>query len=105
MITYMDTLRVEEIKNELSNLSNEYNEIITELFQKLTQVPFDTKEWVGNRANYYFSTILPDKSKFLEYGNNLRNIVNKLEQDYSEVTGNVLRISRVEEEARYNDQI
>ena len=104
-VTYMDTAKVEEIKEELVKLADEYNDIIAKLFQRLGNVPNTTKEWVGNQANYYFNTISPDKTKFLSFSNNLRDIANKLDNDIALVTGNVNKLVRLEEEARYNDQI
>lgn len=104
-ITYIDTVKVEEIEKDLVKLARDYNEKIAKMFQRLNDVPGVTKEWVGNQANFYFSVISGDKSKFLNFGNNLRDIASKLDADLSKVTGSVNRLVRLEEEARYNDQI
>lgn len=104
-VTYMDTVKVEEIERDLIKLANEYNDKITRLFRRLMDVPSVTKEWVGNQSNYYFNVISSDKSKFLNFGNNLRDVANKLDSDLTKVTGSVSKLVRLEEEARYNDKI
>ena len=38
-VTYMDTVRVDEISKELKRLADEYNKTITKLFTRLSEVP------------------------------------------------------------------
>ena len=105
-VTYMDTVKVDEIRKDLLDLANQYNDKIIQLFNKLASVPTETKEWIGNQANKYFETIINnDKKEFLNYGYNLKNIANKLGNDINLVTGNLNKLVRLESEARYRDQI
>lgn len=104
-VTYMDTVRVDEISKELKRLADEYNKTITKLFTRLSEVPRISKEWIGNQADYYFNTIASDKSDFLSFGNNLRNVAIKLDYDVNHVLTSVNRLTRLESEARYNDKI
>lgn len=104
-VTYIDTDRVDEIKRDLIKYVNEYANLITKLFNRFRDVPYVSKEWVGNQAEFYFSSIMKDKVKFLNFGNNLRNITNKLDSDLNIITSNVTKLTRLEGEARYHDQI
>lgn len=85
-ITYINTNEVESIANDLINLSNEYIDEINKLFVRLSEVPSETKEWTGTQSNKYCSVISRDKQSFLEVGNRLRYIGNKIKNDSMEVT-------------------
>ena len=104
-VTYMDTAKVAQIRNDLLKYANEYIVLITKLFNRLKDVPDYTGEWIGDKADYYFKIILQDKTKFLSFGNNLKNIINKLDTDITYVSGNVSKITRLESEAKYYDKI
>jgi hypothetical protein len=104
-VTYMDTAKVAQIRNDLLKYANEYTVLITKLFNRLKDVPNYTGEWIGEKADYYFKVILQDRTKFLSFGNNLKNIINKLDSDISYVSGNVSKMTRLESEAKYYDKI
>ena len=104
-ITYMDTAKVLAIKNDLLRLANDYSEIISNLFSKFHFAPTDSKEWFGNQALVYFRSIYLDKINYIDFGNNLRNIVNKLDSDVSLILNNITKLNKLESEARYHDKI
>lgn len=80
-VSSVDTDRLKEISQDIMSKANEYDIKITKLFKMLGDVPYTTKEWVGNQAERYFKTILLDKNDFLEFGNELKRYAKKLSED------------------------
>lgn len=105
-VTYMDTAKVDEIRKDLLDLANQYNDKITQLFKRISNIPYETKEWIGNQANKYFDILINnDKKEFLNFGYNLVSIATKLSNDIYLVTGNINKLNKLESEARYREQI
>lgn len=73
-VTYVDTSKIEEIGNEIINLSTEYQVEVNRLFKRLSEVPSVTREWVGQQANKYFDIISLDKSDYIEFGNQIKKL-------------------------------
>jgi hypothetical protein len=61
MITYIDTEEVRAILSQARLLEKDLREYINNLYLRLSNVPNDSKEWVGQKANYYFEHIAQDK--------------------------------------------
>lgn len=85
-ITYVNTTEIESIASDLISLSNEYIDEINKLFVRLSEVPSETKEWTGTQANKYYNVISSDKQSFLEVGNKMRYIGNKIKSDSMAIT-------------------
>ena len=66
MINYADTAMMREIATSISHLVLEYNQEINNLYNRLSRVPYETKEWVGNSSEYYFKQVLLDKTNFID---------------------------------------
>lgn len=104
-ITYIDTAKVNEIVKDLAKYADEYTEKINKLFNRFKDVTSITEEWFGNKAELYFRAISMDRAKFISFGNNLKNIVGKLDIEVNLVSSNITKLNRLESEARYSDQI
>ena len=105
MITKFDTNKVEEIKTDLNNLADEYTALITKFFKRMEDVPIITREWVGNKAEYYFGVVSREKDNYINYGILLKNIATKLGNDVDQISSQITKVVKREEEAKYNDQI
>ena len=87
--TYVNIEKLEDTSKKIIDLVNQYDIEITNLFKMLSNVPYETREWVGQSAQYYFKTISLDKVDFLNFGNNIRSFANKITIDKSEIEKNV----------------
>ena len=65
---YIDTDKMYDVGNEIVNLATEYELEITRLFKRLNNVPYITKEWVGNQAEKYISIVALDKNEYMDFG-------------------------------------
>ena len=84
-ISYINTSEVDSIAKEINTLADEFNEEINKLYQRLLAVPTNSKEWFGKQSNYYFGRISKDKQQYIDFGNKIREISNKLYSDANEV--------------------
>lgn len=65
--TYADTKYLSEIGRNIIDLANKYNIEITKLFKRLTNIPFETQEWTGNKAETYSALVGLDKQQYLDF--------------------------------------
>jgi len=105
MITKFDTNKVDEIKTDLNNLADEYTALITKFFKRMEEIPTITREWIGNQAEYYFGTVSREKINYVNYGILLKNIPTKLGNDLDQISNQINKVIKREEEAKYSDQI
>lgn len=63
-----------ECGEEIVSLSNKYNELIEDLFIKLSKIP--STAWSGDSANGYVSRIMRDKTTYITFGNGLKTYGN-----------------------------
>lgn len=75
-ITRCNTANLKDIANDINSLANEYEQTITKMFNRLANVPYETKEWIGGQSEKYFRTILMDKSEFISLGENIKKYSN-----------------------------
>ena len=64
MEVIIDTVKVRESGNDLLMLSNDLNNAVKELFERLTLVPSRTKEWVGASADEYVRKLSADRVEY-----------------------------------------
>lgn len=76
--TYANTKFMEDVGNEIVNLANEYNILITKLFKRLTSIPFETQEWTGNKALKYSDVVSLDKQQYLDFCDLLKDFGNTI---------------------------
>lgn len=67
-ITYIDTERLKDINLEISNLIKNYYNEINSMFNKFSNVPYLTREWVGQSSEKYFGQVMLEKQDYLEFG-------------------------------------
>lgn len=80
-ISYINTDEVEKISRELFTLTDELSNEIDQLFNKFSEVPYVTKEWVGQQSIYYFNKVSLDRKQYKNYISKLYEITNKLNKD------------------------
>ena len=100
-ITYINSKEIEQISNDMIKLSNDFNNEITALYKRLADVPYTTKEWVGTKAEYYFNTILLDKSDYINFGITLKKFATKLKDDVELIDNSTKKL--LIEEKKYGD--
>ncbi len=96
MLSYANTTEMKEIASRLNILINEYNSLINSLFIRLAKVPYETNEWVGNTAEYYFRTIELDKAEFLNFGMLLATYSAKIKNDASLIEETITKNLNIE---------
>ncbi|NLC48224.1 MAG: hypothetical protein GX758_02570 [Tenericutes bacterium] len=64
---YADTDKMDDIARDIISLANDYDLQITKLFKRFSNVPYETKEWVGDSSIFYFKTIALDKNEFVKF--------------------------------------
>lgn len=63
-----------ECGEEIISLSNKYNDLIGDLFTKMSKIT--SLAWSGNSANEYLLKIMKDKSTYITFGNELKTYGN-----------------------------
>lgn len=95
-ITHCDTKQMQDIANDITNLANEYEQKITQMFNRLANVPYETKEWIGNQSEKYFKTILFEKQSFIELGENIKKYSKMISDYVSEIEQTTKSVSEIE---------
>ena len=89
MISYVDTIGLEKISVELSDLANQLDEEFDDLFTRLKDVPDGTKEWVGNQAKVYFEKVAEEQPQYKNLSNKLRALSSELLNEANELEGTI----------------
>lgn len=84
-ISYINTTEVENISKELISLAEDFNKEINNLFTRFSEVPYLTQEWVGQKSIFYFNCLAQDKQKYINFGNQLKDVGYKLSSGTSEI--------------------
>ena len=87
MITYINTTDLQDALREAKTLEAELREQIDKLYDRLAKVPTETKEWIGEKAKYYFNTIQQDKKQLESFCDTLTKQNNYLEKIINEAEG------------------
>ena len=89
-IKYVDTNNALEITDDIKKSIVDLEYEINKMFDRLENVPTDTKEWVGASSVKYFSIVAQDRDKYLRFVKSLEDINNEVVNDMNrviEVTG------------------
>lgn len=84
-LSYFNSNEVESIAVDIKTYANDYISEINNLFKRLSEVPYVTKEWVGGKSEYYFNKISLDKDQYINFGNKLLELSEVLTEDINEV--------------------
>lgn len=87
MITYINTTDLQDALREAKTLEAVLREEINKLYDRLAKVPDETKEWVGEKAKYYFNTVQQDKKQLESFCDMLTKQNNFLEKIINEAEG------------------
>jgi hypothetical protein len=82
---YADTDKIDDIARDIVSLANDYDLEITKLFKRFSNVPYETKEWVGDSSIFYFKTIALDKSEYIKFGELIRGFAHTLTNSSEEI--------------------
>ena len=96
-ISYVDTTEVDSISKEILSLTNQLNSEINDLYTRFSEVTGTTEEWVGQKAEFYFSKVALDKKQYIDLIEQLRNIAYKLSSDMID-TQTCIKKNKSEEE-------
>ncbi len=99
-MTYIsaDTAEIIDCIDKLEKNIKDYNQNITDFFDKIRNIPVLTKDWVGDTANSYVELILSRESKYTEFGELLINFNELLKITYENLN-NAVKNSEIEGEA------
>lgn len=89
-IKYVDTNNALEITDGIKKSIDELEYEINKMFDRLENVPTDTKEWVGAASVKYFNVVAQDRDKYLRFVKSLKDVNNEIVNDMNkviEVTG------------------
>ena len=81
----LETNDIENVGQNIISLANEYEVLITKLFKRLNDMPYTTKEWIGNEAQQYIQLVLMNKEEFVEFGNELKSFGIEIAQSASKI--------------------
>ncbi len=70
-MNYIDTDAIIKKGQKIEQLSTDYSILINKLFNRLQNVPYESKEWIGDVSKYYTKIISMDKENFLNFGKNI----------------------------------
>lgn len=84
-IKYVDTNNALEITDSIKKSLEEIEYEINKMFDRLENVPTDTKEWVGASSIKYFSIVAQDRDKYLSFVKSLKSLNNEVINDMNQV--------------------
>ena len=73
-ISYVNTNELDTIGAEIISLAGELETELYSLYNRLGNVPMTTKEWVGDKAEFYFRRICEDKQKYLDFVSKIKEV-------------------------------
>lgn len=74
MISYADTGEMQQIAKELKSLSDDLDLEIKSMYERFSNVPEHTREWVGGQSKYYFRCAARDKKQYLDLSRGIRRL-------------------------------
>lgn len=83
--TSIDTGRIDELTDKIIELTNEYDNEITKMFKRLSEVPYESKEWIGKQSEKYARLVLMDKQDFIDFGSQLKSYAKKVSSDSKKI--------------------
>lgn len=67
----VDGNKLVECGEEIIRLTNEYNQLINDLFAKITSI--QATAWTGNGASKYVARVRQEKNNYVVFGNCIRS--------------------------------
>lgn len=72
---------MKRIAREISSFATQYQNIITDLFTRFSEMPNITREWIGQRAEQYVSYVMLDKQGLLKVGDQIKDFSDAIIED------------------------
>lgn len=69
----VDTVEMKSIASEINQLAVQYQTKISQMYNKIAQMPTVTKEWTGNKAQEYVSYVMLDKTDMMIVGDRIKD--------------------------------
>ncbi|MBR6136830.1 MAG: hypothetical protein IKQ06_01590 [Bacilli bacterium] len=69
----VDTVEMKSIAGEINQLAVQYQTKISQMYNKIAQMPTVTKEWTGNKAQEYVSYVMLDKTDMMIVGDRIKD--------------------------------
>ena len=69
----VDTVEMKSIAGEINQLAVQYQTKISQIYNKIAQMPTVTKEWTGNKAQEYVSYVMLDKTDMMIVGDRIKD--------------------------------
>ena len=73
-ISYVNTQELDNVGSELVSLAQELEKKFTSLYNRLSSVPNVTKEWVGDKAVFYFNRVKEDKQSYMNFAQKIKDV-------------------------------
>ncbi len=77
-ISYANTNELGTIGAEIVSLAGDLETELFSLYNRLSNVPYTTREWVGDKAEFYFRRICEDKQKYMDFVTKIKEIGNMI---------------------------
>lgn len=89
----VDTEKIKKSGLDIVKLSNDFSEIVENLYSKIYNMPFVTGEWVGASAEYFSKTAILEKKDVVLFSNLLHKfgeeLIDSAEKYEKEIRKNV----------------
>ncbi len=95
-IVYAETNQIKQIAKEIIDLGNDFESTINDLFKKFSDVPYSTKEWVGNQSEKYFDLVSLEKDDYIDFANKIRSYGEKLNRDVNDIESTINTVIKKE---------
>ena len=100
-ITYVDTQKCREISSNIISSANQLDVLFNKLFKRFSEVPYVTKEWVGQTSQKYFSIVSLEKSDFLDFSDKLKEFGKKISEDMDQIENSINENKKLEKKKDY----
>lgn len=74
----VDTVEMKSIAGEINQLAVQYQTKISQMYNKIAQMPTVTKEWTGNKAQEYVSYVMLDKTDMMIVGDRIKDFAREI---------------------------
>lgn len=75
---YVDTTKIKDNGLEILGNVEKYKKNINDLFDRISNVPTQTYEWVGKSSNDFVKEVIKEKEDYINFGDGLNNLGTEL---------------------------
>jgi hypothetical protein len=85
------------LASEINSLATQYQKLISDLYNRFSNMPFTTGEWIGNQAEKYVNIVLLDKSDMMSVGDRIKDFSKVITDDANLLESSCSKIMEDEE--------